>query len=152
MTLPITVPTLTIDVAGSPAPQGSKAYKGHRNGKPILVESSKHVWPWRAAVERAARARINLTGWVPLDGPVELLITFWLPRGKTVTREWPTTYPDSSKLIRSTEDALVIAGVLADDKLICHHDVWKRYARAWSGATVEVRTLRDGPTVEEKAG
>jgi Holliday junction resolvase RusA-like endonuclease len=140
MTLPVIL-ELVIDVLGIPAPQGSKAYKGLRNGKPILAESSKKVKPWRDAVERHARAAIALAHWQPLDGPIELVVTFLMPRGKTITRDWPTTYPDSSKLIRSTEDALVRAGVLVDDARIVHHDVWKQYTTGEPGARVKVRSI-----------
>lgn len=132
---------LVIDALGVPAPQGSKSFKGMRNGKPVLAESSKKVAPWRAAVEKAARARIALTGWVTLTDACELVIVFWLPRGATVKRPWPTTYPDLSKLVRSTEDALVRAGVIKDDALIVHEDVTKHYAQASTGARIVVRPV-----------
>ncbi|HEX4432809.1 MAG TPA: RusA family crossover junction endodeoxyribonuclease [Frankiaceae bacterium] len=139
--LPLVLPELVIDAVGVPAPQGSKSFKGMRAGKPVLVESSKKVAPWRAAVESAARARMALTGWTTLDGPIELLIVFFLPRPRSVRRVWPTAYPDSSKLLRSTEDALVRAGVVADDARFVHHDVWKRYALEVPGARITVRPV-----------
>ena len=57
----------TFHVAGFPAPQGSKnAYR--RGNKVVLVESSKKVKPWRAAVAQAATIAYLRTE--PIDGPV----------------------------------------------------------------------------------
>jgi Holliday junction resolvase RusA-like endonuclease len=143
MTLPLTVAELVVDVVGVPAPQGSKAFKGMRAGKPILVESSRKVAPWREAVERAARARIALTGWVTLDCPVRLDVVFLLPPPKTMPRgrTMPTTYPDLSKIVRSTEDALTSAGVWADDARVCDLRASKVYTTGRSGARITVRAL-----------
>lgn len=138
--LPLELATLTIDVIGVPAPQGSKSFKGMRGGKPILVESSKKVAPWREAVERAARARIALTGWTTLDGPIVLSILFWLPPPKTMPRGrvLPTTYPDLSKIVRSTEDALTTAGVWADDARVIELHARKFYGTQMIGARIVV--------------
>ena len=62
--------TLVVDVVGTPAPQGSKSYKGHRGGRPVLVESSAAVGPWRDAVAWAVRSAMARTGYRTIDGPV----------------------------------------------------------------------------------
>ncbi|MGP5083022.1 hypothetical protein ACTXJ8_14785 [Corynebacterium variabile] len=57
----------TFHVPGVPAPQGSKnAYR--RGNKVVLVESSKMVKPWRAAVAQAATIAYLRTE--PIDRPV----------------------------------------------------------------------------------
>jgi len=140
---------LVVRVHGAiPGPQGSKSYKGMRAGKPVLAESSKKVKPWRQAVIAAARSAILAAGWVTLDGPIELRVVFLLPSPKTMPkgRTAPTVYPDLSKLVRSTEDALVSAGVLVDDARIVRTISEKRYGAP--GAVIWVRPVtvpaRDG--------
>lgn len=115
--------TMSIEVFGIPAPQGSKSFKGLRGGKPVLVESSeKTLRPWRNAVRDAAaihRAVLDLT---PFDGPLRLFVAFTFPRPKTVSRKHPDTPPDLSKLIRAVEDSLTDAGAWADDARVC--EIW----------------------------
>lgn len=136
---------ITFLVYGVPAPQGSKSYKGSRTSKagksvPILVESSKKVTPWREAVEAAAliakqMARRSGTRF-PLAGPLEMGVLFSLPRPARMPRErvvggiaLPMAYPDTSKLLRSTEDALTSAGVWLDDaQVVNFRELGKRYA------------------------
>jgi Holliday junction resolvase RusA-like endonuclease len=147
---------LTIDVLGTPAPQGSKSFKGMRGGHAILVESSKKVGPWRAAVEAATRARMALTGWVMLDEPVEVSMIFWLARPQTAPkgRIAPDRYPDLSKLARSSEDALVTAGAIADDARICRAVLTKVYAvpPAPVGARIVVSGVVRGSGVALSSG
>lgn len=126
--------TITINVAGIPAPQGSKRHIG--NG--VMVESSKKLRPWRDAVRHeAALAR---QGAAPLDGPLAVEMTFYFPRPRSHFRTGknahllrdgapsaPATMPDLSKLIRSTEDALTDAGVWTDDARVVQCSASKRY-------------------------
>lgn len=145
---------LLVHVLGTPAPAGSKTFKGMRNGHAILAESSKSVKPWRRDVEQAAGRAIRLWCaseperegmWLPLDGPILLDVIFMLrapktmPRGRTA----PTTYPDLSKLIRSTEDALVRAEVMRDDARIVRLTAEKRYAEPGqpTGARIRVAAM-----------
>lgn len=130
--------TLTLIVYGHPAPQGSKRHVG--NG--VMVESSKHVKPWREAVKHSALDAMAAADWqtVPRGVPVHLRLTVLHQRpashfgtGRNATRlkdsaPWrKTTAPDLSKIIRSTEDALTDAGVWIDDALVAEitaRDVW----------------------------
>jgi Holliday junction resolvase RusA-like endonuclease len=126
---------LVIVVYGEPAPQGSKRHVG--NG--VMIESSKKVKPWRQDVVTAALAAYyqDVTGeWLhsdaraPLDGPLAVRMTFTLrkPASAPKTRRtWPDRKPDLSKLVRSTEDALVTAGVIADDARIVDLVAAKRF-------------------------
>lgn len=118
-------------VVGEPGPQGSKKVgRGKtRAGHPILLESSRKVDPWRRAVVAAAHAAGHRPDRPTLTVPVQGAFLFFLPRGRTVRRPVPSVYPDLSKLLRSTEDALTQAGVWADDALLVEIvRLSKRYA------------------------
>lgn len=121
-------PLLRITVLGTPAPQGSKKFVGEHNGRPLMAESSKKVGPWRRIVTKTARQ--VMAGAPPLDGPLVAVMTFTLPKpvsAPKTRRTWPIRYPDGSKLLRSTEDALTDAGVWADDARAVSVVAHKRY-------------------------
>jgi Holliday junction resolvase RusA-like endonuclease len=110
---------LTFVVRGTPGPQGSKRHVG--NGR--LIESSRKVKPWREAVRAAATALIAPYGddWQPLDVPLVARMVFALRRPQRPKASRPDRYPDLSKLVRSTEDALT--GVLwTDDARVVEYD------------------------------
>lgn len=116
---------LTIVVYGSPAPQGSKKFVGMAGGHGMMVESSKKVKPWRQDVK--AEALKVRAGAAPLDGPLSVRMVFTVPKPANSPKRrqtFPMRKPDLSKLVRSTEDALVDAGLIADDARIVE------YARA----------------------
>lgn len=120
---PAGAPAFTLIVHGRPAPQGSKRHVG--NG--IMVESSKHVKPWRDAVR--GEAQRHHTG-IVLDGPLRALMVFTLPKPKSAPKTrttFPDRTPDLSKLVRATEDALTDAGVWADDARVVETRSAKRY-------------------------
>ena len=119
---------LVITVRGSPAPQGSKSFKGIHGGHAVLAESSKKVKPWRQDVKAAGEALMQ--GRPPLDGPLVVSMTFTVPKpisAPKTRRTWPMRMPDLSKLVRSTEDALTDAGVWADDARVVRCTAAKVY-------------------------
>ncbi len=123
---------IRIEVRGTPAPQGSKAFKGMTNaGRAILTESSKKVRPWRMDVKAAAEDYRTRTGHAPIDAPVVVRMVFTLPKPQSAPktrRTYPMRTPDLSKLARSTEDALTDAGIWADDaRVIGYSKLWKCY-------------------------
>jgi Holliday junction resolvase RusA-like endonuclease len=130
-------PAFTLVVYGVPGPQGSKKPIGNRISKqgnivPVLIESSKKVKPWRDAVKDAAKTQILLQRgqFTKLDGPLVGEMHFTLPAPKTMPKDRVahTVYPDLSKLLRSTEDALTQAGVWADDaRVVRYRDMSKTY-------------------------
>lgn len=138
-------------VHGLPAPQGSKRHVGHG----VMIESSKHVKPWREAVKWAAIEALNTNpGWrfdAPLfTGPVELTCRFFFARPKShltskgaLRSNAPTQHaqaPDLSKLIRSTEDAITDAGIWLDDKLVCEYGFGTgKYWATSNGATIIIK-------------
>lgn len=156
-------PAITIIAFGVPGPQGSKSFKGTRATKsggraPILVESSKKVKPWRDAVAEAATAALYQLAPTqrlafPLSGPLQAEMVFTLKPPARIPAErfvdgvpYPAAYPDTSKLIRSTEDALT--GVLWKDdaQVVRYALVEKLYlgtpgALEWTGAVVRVWPL-----------
>lgn len=142
---------MKITVVGTPAPQGSKSYKGRsKSGKAIMVESSKKVGPWRETVVYAARQEMDTLGdWALITDPVLLKVTFSLRRPTSHYRTGrnshllresapsrPAKYPDVSKLVRATEDALTTAGVYADDALIVDLNASKVFAGSPEGLDV----------------
>lgn len=107
---------------GTPAPQGSKRHVGGG----VMVESSKAVKPWRESVKAACPPGPTL------DGPIVVAMVFTMRRPKSARRRdtRPSRTPDLSKLARSTEDALVDAGLLVDDARI---QEYYRLAKVWTG-------------------
>ena len=137
---------ITLRIFGLPAPQGSKKVRGYnRDGRAILGESSDRVAPWRENVIWQSRKQYK---GLPLEGPLQISITFWLPRPKghyrTINGELsniikpgkPThtiasTQGDVDKLIRSTFDGLSAktGGCIAQDdsQFVRLSDIEKRY-------------------------
>jgi len=131
---------IEIKVYGLPAPQGSKKFLGTKNGRGIVVESSKAVKPWREAVKSAALDVLSLreltvgahcNGGVP--GPIVAEMIFTVPKPKSAPKSrktYPDRKPDLSKLIRSTEDALSDVGAWEDDARVVEY---KRTAKVFPG-------------------
>lgn len=134
---------INLVVWGLPAPQGSKRHVG--GGR--MIESSKAVGPWRAAVTKAAQDRLNELDHdrplFPRGTPVHLMIKFHFARPKShfgtgrnaevlkpSAPTFPTGIPDLSKLIRSTEDALTEAAVWHDDSQVVSLTASKHYGQA----------------------
>jgi Holliday junction resolvase RusA-like endonuclease len=125
-------------INGDPAPQGSK--NGFvKNGRVVLVESSKKVKPWREAVARTTQAQVPC----PLQNAVEVALVFHLPRPKTVTRKWPAVKPDLDKLVRSTFDGLTTGGLYTDDALVIALSASKQYATDRIGCQVIASEVQD---------
>jgi crossover junction endodeoxyribonuclease RusA len=123
--------TLTFDVLGTPAPQGSKRHLG--NG--VMVESSKHVKPWRQDI-RAIALDHKPPSWHH-DLPVTVAITFRYQRPASHHRTNGTLKPsapqylitrkgDIDKLSRAVLDALT--GILfLDDAQVVSLTATKRF-------------------------
>ena len=79
----------TLFVAGTPAPQGSKSFKGIRGGHAILTESSKRVKPWRKTVADAWNAAFP-SATIPAGVPVYVRLVFVMPRPKATPKTQPT--------------------------------------------------------------
>lgn len=95
--------------------------------------------------------------WNPLDGPLRVEVTFLFPRPKShyrtganahLLRDAAPAYPtsratgDIDKLCRATCDALVVAGMFADDSQIADLHAEKRYNDVLQpGAIITLRPL-----------
>ncbi|MGW0574795.1 RusA family crossover junction endodeoxyribonuclease [Streptomyces sp. NPDC002920] len=154
----MTAPVLQLTVYGTPGPQGSKT----RNAAGALYESSAKVKPWREAVKSAALDALHHDdAWKALDCPVWLDLTFCLRRPKNhfgtgrnygllkaSAPPYPTGKPDLDKLVRSTQDALKDAGVLADDSIVANLGAKKIFvlsgdALRTPGAVIKIWRLTD---------
>ncbi len=150
---------ITFTIPGEPVTQGSMAAV-LRRGKPVAIHSKRRSrigrdresiesWPRACEVSRAERdARIP-----PIDGPVEVVATFALPRVKQPRCAYPDTKPDLDKLCRALGDALEGVVVLQDSRIVR----WSA-AKVWTdeepGVRVSVREVgvsRGTATIEEGA-
>ncbi len=130
-------------VPGTPKPQGSHKYVGHRGGRPVLAESSKGVSAWRETIRRAAR---TAGGMLP-PGPVSVRVEFVMPRPQRCPLPTPPAIKrngDLDKLTRAVFDALTGAWI-GDDSLITHAEQDKRTAEPGEapGVTITVTALSD---------
>lgn len=117
---------------GKPSPQGSKKFMGvTKAGKGILMENSPKLIPWRNAVSEAATKELDRLGRpAPFDCALDVMMVFTFLRPKSVSRSkrlYPSVYPDLSKIVRATEDALTDAGVWCDDALVVKLQTMKTY-------------------------
>ena len=128
---------VSLSVSGDPASQGSHAIM---YGRIVQVNSSKHK-AWRKAIVQQAIETLP-EDWQPIDEPCELIVNFYMPKPKTVTRSLPSVSPDLDKLIRAVGDSLTDSGVVVDDSRIVRISARKLYAEGISpGATIQVKTL-----------
>ena len=152
----IAEPAVTFEVVGLPQSAGSKTPVRTKSGRVILLdggddEARQRRRSWRDAVSAAAReAARGLPG--PLDGPLVLSIQFRLPMPASRPKHarvrgiaWHSTKPDLSKLVRSTEDAMVAGGLIRDDARICQLTVTKLEAIGWTGASILVGQAQEVP-------
>lgn len=129
------VELVRLDVAGLPAPQGSKSLIVQGGHTRMLEGSSAtgrvRLENWRANVAAEAQ-RWVAAGGRPTAGPLAVELTFRLPRLATMpvrSYKWKTTKPDFDKLTRAVCDALT-GLVWHDDAQVCLGVTVKRYAEA----------------------
>jgi Holliday junction resolvase RusA-like endonuclease len=144
----MTIPTgRTFFVPGIPAPGGSK--KGFVNPKTkrvVIVDDCSRNKDWRASVALAGSQQFS----EPLQGPLSVEVVFYMPRPKGHFRangtrkpaapEYPTTKPDTTKLWRSTEDALTGIAWMDDSQVVEQYAI-KLYG-ARPGARISIAEMR----------
>jgi len=95
---------------------------------------------WESAVRFAAQTIASKADHRLFEGAVKISVVFYLPRPKSVSprvRPFPTTRPDTSKLIRGLEDPL--SGVLwRDDAQVVGIEASKVYTDGPAKAEVTV--------------
>lgn len=148
-------------VPGIPQPGGSKrGFVNPKTKRVIITEDAKRNKPWRASVQAFA---LEACAGGPLSGPLCLRVTFVLPRPKchfgsgrnaAVVRDsapvYPAKKPDTTKLLRSTEDALT-GIVWHDDAQVVEQHVLKIYGDR-PGAHIEVSRLLTRADLRRVAG
>lgn len=113
-------------IEGQPRPQGSK--KAFARGKSIvLVEANKELPAWREHMTRMLQLK-QLEETQPFTTAVNVALTFWLPRPKSVKRQYATGTYDIDKLTRAVLDSITKAGVWRDDSDVVDLTVRKTYA------------------------
>jgi crossover junction endodeoxyribonuclease RusA len=117
---------MRIEVAGIPAPQGSKRHVG--GGR--MIEMSKGVSAWREAVRHETALAVALETQGTPDGPVRVEIMFYLPRPKSTPKKvlYPAKRPDVDKLARAVLDGLVAGWAMRDDAQVVTLVAMKRFA------------------------
>lgn len=135
---------------GIVAGQGSKRHVG--GGR--MIESSKKLKPWRQdVIEAALHAVTETPGFEPYIGAVEIECDFFFTRPKAHFRtgvnagelkaNMPTyvaKIPDIDKALRSTLDALTIAGVWRDDAQVVKCSASKRFGPR-PGAVITIKPV-----------
>jgi Holliday junction resolvase RusA-like endonuclease len=132
-------------VRGHPRAQGSKRHVG----KGVMVEMAKDLGPWRKAITDEAIKAANGT---KLFSPLRVRVIFFFNRpaghygtGRNAGNLKPSApkyreqNPDLDKLLRALFDALVVSGVILDDRFIVRVEAEKRYGDP--GVLVEVSEL-----------
>jgi Holliday junction resolvase RusA-like endonuclease len=128
-------------VPGSPIGKGRA--KGTAVGGYVRMYTPKKTADW----ERSS-AVVMSSYWqdAPIDDPVEVEIISLAPRPKRLLRKkdpdgvlLKPSKPDSDNICKSVLDALVMAGVLRDDSLVVHHEVWDLYSERDRGPKIAVR-------------
>lgn len=138
---------ITFFVPGLPKPGGSKkGFINPKTGKVIIVDACKGNKDWRSIV--AVFAFKNQPPAL-LEGPLELRISFIMPRpkyhfnSKGVLKDsspgYHTSAPDTTKLIRSVEDSL--KGIIwKDDSQVAMQHARKIYGEK-PGAQVTISVI-----------
>lgn len=136
---------VSFTVYGVAQPAGSKTTGQRKDGTRFVRDSAKKGAPWRTLVAQVAGEAMNGRG--VLDGPLELVVTFCVPRPKghygarglrPSAPTFPAVRPDVTKLLRAVEDA--ITGVVwRDDAQVVSQHAVKMYAES---ACVEVSVNR----------
>ena len=124
-------------IEGIPVSQGSLTHNKQGFG---YYANDKALKEWREKIAYTAKQLCK----TPLKEDVTLHLTFTLPRGKTVEREFPTVRPDLDKLIRAVGDSLTGIAYI-DDSQITVLIANKRYENLlWDcGVHIHIGTDRD---------
>ncbi len=119
---------ISYHVDGIPAPRSEprRARSGH-----LYYPKDDKGQLWR---ELVLRESLRHAPPAPFDGPVGIELTFRFPKPKSRGPldphgwDWCFVKPDSSNVLKVTEDALEKAGMVINDSRLCHHVIAKRYS------------------------
>lgn len=129
--------SIVLKVRGTPVPQGSMTCVGagmrtNKKGKQVAAHNVQpsnkdDLHPWRIQVAAAARLAKEKFGAFISHDPVRVDLTFTFARPKSVTRDWPSVYPDVDKLMRAVLDGLTAGEIWGDDGQAIGGLIWKTY-------------------------
>ncbi|MGB0911057.1 MAG: RusA family crossover junction endodeoxyribonuclease [Nitrospirales bacterium] len=121
-------------VLGTPRTKGSfVSFVNPKNGRLVTKNQLPTTSQWQKQIANEARLFRPPSLW---SEAVSLDCTFFLKKGKTVTREHPCVFPDIDKLLRCVFDGL--SGVIyADDKQVVDVCARKVYGKV-PGVVIKV--------------
>lgn len=114
---------------GRPIPQGSLKHIG--KGR-MIHQRAAELATWRAIVALAAKQ----AGCYPIEGAININLTFRLKKPKSVKREQPSVMPDLDRLVRGVGDSLTGVAYVDDGQIVEIH-ARKIYAEP-EGVDVEI--------------
>jgi len=110
-----------------------------------MIEASRFVAPWRAAVTSSALEIAELEGWVKQSGPMSAHMVFHIARPASVKesdRPLPIKPPDLDKLVRAVCDSLTDAHIWEDDAQLVSLTCEKQYVNAGEdGVSIHVKSF-----------
>lgn len=133
---------ITFQVFGVPIPKGSmKAFMRPGMKFPVVTHDNLKSKPWAEGVRLMAQQHAPVGG--PWDGAVDLSVSFYLPRSKSLPKRviHATKKPDLDKLVRNIKDSLK-GVVYLDDSQVIHTQSWKMYASTDTPPCVIVHLTR----------
>jgi Holliday junction resolvase RusA-like endonuclease len=95
---------------------------------PVVTSDNPKTRPWKYLVYAAAIQARGMAS--PIEGPVRVNLTFFMPRPKSAKKsvEYPAGRPDRDKLERAVMDALTNSGIWKDDGQVVDGRTVKMYA------------------------
>jgi Holliday junction resolvase RusA-like endonuclease len=94
-----------------------------------MFEANKRHKSYRAQVTYEVRHQMDALEIEPFkkDDALIIRLEFFMPRPKTVTRQYPTVKPDGDKLTRLISDSLVDSGLVPDDSQFVEYHIYLEY-------------------------
>lgn len=131
-------------IPGIPIQQGSKSAFSRIGSTSVQVtdQNAKKLKPWRAIVAAAADRGVTF------DRPVEVELTFVMPRPQRPLWHVPAVKPDIDKLVRAMLDGLTDGGLIADDARVVRLIAVEEYASENNPVGVHVAVA--DPMTKEK--
>lgn len=122
-------------IDGEPVAKGSRTTGVRKDGSRYTRESSERVKPWMTSASQQLFAQANDRRRYRFgDKAVALTVEFLCRRPVNPTHAHPSR-GDLDKMVRAVSDALVQAGVLADDRHIIVVHASKRYTMGDPGVS-----------------
>lgn len=109
-------------VPTTPIAQGNHRVGHHGQ---IYDASGAALGAWRSALELVAR---SVWSGPPIAGAASVLVEFYMPAPKRMTRPYPSVRPDLDKLLRAALDGITGAGIWRDDGQVAGLRARKLYA------------------------